>query len=751
MGNIGKKINTNDREKQAYAFYLSKGWSPLQSAAIVGNLLHESGLNPSSEGDIGYKGGSSRGIAQFRGERLKRLKTQYGDNWSDFGNQLEFVNWELNNTHRSVGDALKKSNDIYDAGRIVSDKYEIPAVKFNANKDRQKKVFNTYNKLSGVATDYASYVPNSIGVSSSSPQKSIEIVESPNFIPTNEVVNTDLDAPSQTEDTVAEAKAKEDIGRVTTEQQILEDYFSAGTQNQKVAIQPQVTPEVEQFPNLVDQYAQVSQFVNSPLAQQGGRIYVGSKDDPRYKSYLDSLKLYNSTKRTIKELNSKEYAEEDDIKLGFVPLNDLTKEKRRALVGFGDNKKEENEWFLRYDKELNLEEAKNYIKTVPIAPEKFYKSISGSVYYRPIYKKPEEVLIKEKNPLIKFNSYLKKEGLITLPEASTETDVEIVNKYIQPKYWDVQDNINKNFGGYQQNYRVTPATADYMLRELAPEPYNSRISTPYYQSGGIIGNLTPEQTLDVEKQREWVNYWNSNRVIDGKKVNTNSDIPFSPDIYVDDLNYGNNGRETTLGEFDNVSDRLILDTNFQSKPGIPAHELSHRYQKYLSPDIYNQFIDRPISQALQQTQGSSEYHGNVDENQAELNRLRYNSGFKPDQVITPQDLQKYNSEDYNLKHFSQEQLINLLNSTAYNNYSDVTYAQQGGQIPVSSNGVYDFPMQEVIVPTKNGNITMKDVNYPIMGVDEYGNQILMMPGQEYKFPGKVIHEIPQLQQYFNKR
>ncbi len=69
--------------------------------------------------------------------------------------------------------------------------------------------------------------------------------------------------------------------------------------------------------------------------------------------------------------------------------------------------------------------------------------------------------------------------------------------------------------------------------------------------------------------------------------------------------------------------------------------------------------------------------------------------------------------------------------------------QDGGEIPVSSNGVYDYPMQKVIVPTNNGHITMKDVNYPILGIDEFGNKQMMQPNKDYKFKGKTILEIPQ--------
>ena len=71
--------------------------------------------------------------------------------------------------------------------------------------------------------------------------------------------------------------------------------------------------------------------------------------------------------------------------------------------------------------------------------------------------------------------------------------------------------------------------------------------------------------------------------------------------------------------------------------------------------------------------------------------------------------------------------------------------QNGGKIPVSSQGVYDFPEQEVIVPT-NGNITMKNVPYSILGIsEETGEKKLMFPEQDYFFKNtKNVYEIPQI-------
>ena len=45
-----------------------------------------------------------------------------------------------------------------------------------------------------------------------------------------------------------------------------------------------------------------------------------------------------------------------------------------------------------------------------------------------------------------------------------------------------------------------------------------------------------------------------------------------------------------------------------------------------------------------------------------------------------------------------------------------------------------------IIPS--GNITMKDVDFPVHGVDNLGNEQMMMPGNDYQFPGDMVFETP---------
>lgn len=45
-----------------------------------------------------------------------------------------------------------------------------------------------------------------------------------------------------------------------------------------------------------------------------------------------------------------------------------------------------------------------------------------------------------------------------------------------------------------------------------------------------------------------------------------------------------------------------------------------------------------------------------------------------------------------------------------------------------------------IIPS--GEITMKDVEFDVLGIDNLGNKKLMKPGRDYSFPGDVVLEVP---------
>lgn len=114
------------RGQQAMGFFQSKGYTKEQAAGIVGNLIAESNLRPS--GAVGDNG-TAFGIAQWRGERLTRLKrfaNANGKDWQDFGTQLAFVDMELQNHETGAYQALKNAKTVDEATAAFVG-YERPA------------------------------------------------------------------------------------------------------------------------------------------------------------------------------------------------------------------------------------------------------------------------------------------------------------------------------------------------------------------------------------------------------------------------------------------------------------------------------------------------------------------------------------------------------------------------------------------------------------------------------------------------
>jgi len=100
--------------KSAFDFFKSRGYTDAQSAGIVGNLIHESGLDPGAVGDAG----TSVGLAQFHNERavaLAQFASERGTSPGDFQTQLEFIDKELRSTEGRAFQALQAATTPEDA------------------------------------------------------------------------------------------------------------------------------------------------------------------------------------------------------------------------------------------------------------------------------------------------------------------------------------------------------------------------------------------------------------------------------------------------------------------------------------------------------------------------------------------------------------------------------------------------------------------------------------------------------------
>ena len=57
-------------------------------------------------------------------------------------------------------------------------------------------------------------------------------------------------------------------------------------------------------------------------------------------------------------------------------------------------------------------------------------------------------------------------------------------------------------------------------------------------------------------------------------------------------------------------------------------------------------------------------------------------------------------------------------------------------------GQWLHPGRCTMIPSPHGRITMHNVHYPLLGIDETGHSIMMQPEQRYSYPGRRVYEIP---------
>ena len=145
IGSVTKKpipLVEGGNEEKAFNFlksYLeSKGaaYAAEGAAGLVGNFLHEAGagLKPDTQEKAPIAGRGGLGIAQWTGPRRRTLENIFcksidpSTSPTDFETQLQYVAWELENTHTNVLANLKKAKTVGKATEVVFRYYETPAV-----------------------------------------------------------------------------------------------------------------------------------------------------------------------------------------------------------------------------------------------------------------------------------------------------------------------------------------------------------------------------------------------------------------------------------------------------------------------------------------------------------------------------------------------------------------------------------------------------------------------------------------------
>lgn len=489
----GKPIkNYQDTEKKAeyaYKFYVNKGYTPEQASGIVGNLRRESNFNTSIVGTADDKG--SQGVAQWHSGRLDKLKSMYGDKWTDLDSQLEFIDWELNNTEKSAGKALKNAKTVWEAGQVFSDVYERPKVKFQQDRKRQQFVtssYNTHGKMTLTDQDKQMFSNQQI----TTPLIDFEVPQ------INRSFASVLDSPK--EETKKEEKPSEALNQLK-EQEFVKQYKSLFTQPQVVQQEQEVNQPI-QTADLQGIFNQVSQFVDGDVAQQGGKkpIYVTDKNDPRYKAYNDSLNSFEKSESFKKDI------------IKYVGKN-ISKSQQEEMINLAMNYQREK---YDYDKGWNRK-IEPIDKTVIHLTKTFKNGAEGNIDLEN-YKKPQQpIILEETRPKVQgLNTNITPAGIQSQQELPQGTEIP-QRTYAQiPTSYDVSSQ-RYNMQGENPYYNFNAEKADYetaLRAKLSAENYNADIERRYGNEEALKNPKAVERLNQLRQEVKITpNYQNGGEIV----------------------------------------------------------------------------------------------------------------------------------------------------------------------------------------------------------------------------------------------
>jgi len=206
-------------------------------------------------------------------------------------------------------------------------------------------------------------------------------------------------------------------------------------------------------------------------------------------------------------------------------------------------------------------------------------------------------------------------------------------------------------------------------------------------------------------------------------------------------------RETLSHEFSHSIDRPLPYTGVRLIPDEDIYEIQDRV-------LANQ---REFLKKKGNKRSTWEYLTEPTEIRARINSVRerlWKNGVDiGNKQITAEDIKDINTE--NLKDLrdvlKEEDIIWMLNNISKTESPQKEkYAQSGAYISTQGykRNSPDVNNPYNVIPSNQ--ITMKGVDFPVMGTDNMGYQQMMYPGQDYTFPGDYVTEFP-MKNMGNKR
>jgi len=529
--------------------------------------------------------------------------------------------------------------------------------------------------------------------------------------------------------------------------------------------------------------------------QKGGTITVKDKNDPRYKSYQDSLMMYNegvnANDRSMMT-NGKPFKYWKDQDASDMNPRDIYFQQKTGIAPIGHN--------LYNNTQGN--------------------GTTGSVIEYPVYKKPVQPVILQSDiiqspPEIKALPPMTPEGLVP-SDFELEGDMGINNPVRTPQYWNIEDTIqgSTNYNGSQTNYRFDGAQE---LPYISPN--NTRTVTPVYQRGGA----TRQDSLDIYNNSVGVlkYYKDKNYAVTDRKLGRQSNVDLHnqndrfykyfkdngsiiPVAYIDKDNKEGKGKILNSNYRKNIDDNIYLQREAADALldlRSPMQKFDRRIEPTLQMDLRNvSSKDRLFGDAVQligydpisvkpynlltetEKKERLKKYGTSGTPYQQLNPkpspvIQKREGYVPLKTMTPEDLITNNFELEGSVDINNPIRVpqywniqdNIQGSTAYNgsqtNYrfdgsQDLPYIaptntrivtpvyQQGGLIN-SDLGQWMYPGE--ITQINSNEITMKPnpltgepIKTPVLGISDTGHIQMMYPGENYKFNGNSVTEYPQI-------
>lgn len=148
--NVTKSVSvgsaTGAEGHKMYDTLIKQGWSPKAAADMVANAYIESGFDPKAENKSHHYGIFQLDVAR---QKLFREHMGFDIHGSSVAQQLDFNNWELNNTEKKTGDIFRSGNDLGPGVSVFSLTDERPGMTDQEKQDEANRRGDLRDKIMG--------------------------------------------------------------------------------------------------------------------------------------------------------------------------------------------------------------------------------------------------------------------------------------------------------------------------------------------------------------------------------------------------------------------------------------------------------------------------------------------------------------------------------------------------------------------------------------------------------------------------